>query len=322
VLPSPQRPALWTQSPPVSSPAWAGPAPSRAATSRRLPRWRPRLPLDRFSVGAASDGLPTAPAAAGAAAEIRAAVLVYLVFGGDDGIGDHGTRARRSLLQAVDEQLAAIPEAVFMVRAVGGGSGMAPSQLRPAGGLSRRDLKRSGGDADFADLLAVVRTLVHSDLSDLRRLGWPATRPVVVLSPAQAPLADAAAVQQYQGLAMRARVIWVMFDCPDGLLSPLFTDGSAVIDAGRPGALGRAVSLLRAEAPAGPDAAGPDAAEGNAAVPDAAVAEAAVPEAAVPGAGDGNVVAAVSAEPAQAAGAAAGPGAGFAEPALPQEDRP
>jgi hypothetical protein len=172
-----------------------------------------------------------------------------MVLSGHDAPGGHtGWNQGRALLIEVDEKLAAAPQARFMVRALLSVEDADKNNLRQAGKLSRRDVKRPGADVDFAQLLALVRTVVTRDTGALARSGAPVARPAVVFFAEEPPLADAITAEVYQDLARQASVIWVMPADSVSLLSLGFATAAAAIVTQHLTAAGDVLDLLRLNA--------------------------------------------------------------------------
>lgn len=206
--------------------------------------------------GTASAG--TVPVQAGLPVDIgevgRAlpAALLLLVLSGDEASRDRDAwRRRMAVLLDVDKKVAMISRAAYRVRALPNVHNLedaARYQLRRAGQLSRRDLKRTGDSYDFTRMLRVVMEVLPRDLAVLGRSSPRVERPVVVICAVNVPLADGVTAQMYGELVRQASIIWVVPEQSVDLMSPLFTAGdtrrliyhSAVAD--------EVVDLLRQEA--------------------------------------------------------------------------
>lgn len=191
------------------------------------PRWLAALPGRHRRAAGRNAG----------AEELRAGRLVLLILAGDARAGDlAGWRRGRSVLLGVDKKIAKTA-ASCAVRALPGGDAAAASELRQAGRLSRRDLKRPARAVDFARALGAVRTVMARDLAALERCGLRAARPAAVFFAVDPPLADAVTAEEHEQLAREASVTWVVPDRSAPLISPVFagdarilTDHDAVTD--------------------------------------------------------------------------------------------
>jgi hypothetical protein len=172
-----------------------------------------------------------------------------MILAGDDGSAGHNAwnRFRQRLLD-LDKEFAAEPRAAFMVRTLLNLEDADKTALRPAGSLSSRDVRRPAGLVDFAQLLALLRTVVKRDSDALLRKGGPVAPPGVVFFAVEPPLADAITAEAYQELAREAAVIWVLPTGSVGRLSPIFATTAAGIVADHQTALSEVMELLRLNA--------------------------------------------------------------------------
>ena len=155
--------------------------------------------------------------------------LVLLILTGDSRAGDlAGWRRGRSVLLGVDKSIARTA-ASYAVRGLPGGDAAAAGELRQAGRLSRRDLRRPARGLDFARALRVVRTVLMRDLAALERSGLRVARPAAVFYAVEPPLADAVTAEEYEQLAREACVTWVVPGRSAPLMSPLFADGARIL---------------------------------------------------------------------------------------------
>jgi hypothetical protein len=158
-----------------------------------------------------------------------ARALVLLILTGDARFADlAGWRRGRSVLLGVDKKIAKARVAC-RVRALPGGDGALKSRLRPAGRLSRRDLKRPARAPDFARALGAVRAAMTRDLAALERSGLRAARPTAVFYAVEPPLADPVTAEEYAQLARQASILWIVPEALAGLMSPRFAGDDARI---------------------------------------------------------------------------------------------
>jgi hypothetical protein len=211
------------------------------------PRWITALPgrhrraPGRYAGRGAADGPE----------ELRAARLVLLILTGDARAGDlAGWRRGRSVLLGVDKKIA-MTAASCGVRALPGGIATAASELRQAGRLSRRDLKRPTRRVDFARALGAVRTVMARDVAALEHCGLRVARPAAVFYAVDPPLADAVTAEEYFQLARQTSILWVVPEASVALMSEWFADDDARILTDHDAVTGEVVHLLhcgRAEA--------------------------------------------------------------------------
>ena len=154
--------------------------------------------------------------------------LVYLLIVGDESSRDEAALNRsRSAVREVDKKLAEMPGFAYRVRMLHGDEEGLSSDLRDAGRLGRRHVKRTVADADFAAVLENVRASVKRDSVTLKAAGaaaWPA---VVFFTP-EPPLADTVAAELFRDLAREASIIWALPKSAKPLLSEAFTDAPGV----------------------------------------------------------------------------------------------
>ena len=198
------------------------------------PRWITALPGRHRRAAGRNVGRHRA---AGGPEQLRAARLVLLILTGDARGGDlAGWRRGRSVLLGVDKKITRTA-GFHAVRGLPGGDAATASELRQAGRLSRRDLRRPARAVDFARAFGVVRTVLMRDLAALERSGVRVARPAAVFYAVEPPLADAVTAEEYEQLAREASVTWVVPDRSAPLMSPVFagqarilTDHGAVAD--------------------------------------------------------------------------------------------
>jgi hypothetical protein len=156
------------------------------------------------------------------------AVLLFMsLFGGSSAGAQGDWRRARSVLLEVDERIAAIPTVGYWVRTFGAAGDIWHSELRPAGQLSRRDLRRADRSLDFGPLLDTVLTTLTRDMRRARRSTVITARPAILFFPVTAPLADAVSMQAYMELTERALVLWILSEQVRKLISPDFgADGA------------------------------------------------------------------------------------------------
>jgi hypothetical protein len=180
----------------------------------RARRWLPELRWQR--------GEQPAAGAADAEPEPSIERLVYLLIVGDESSREEAALNRgRSALLEVDKKLAELPGFSFRVRMLYGDEDSLRGEMREAGQLGRRDVKRIVGGGDFAAVLDHIRASLRRD---------PAARKVADVSPTvllftpEPPLADATAAGLFRELALEAMVIWALPRSAKALLSESFTD--------------------------------------------------------------------------------------------------
>jgi hypothetical protein len=170
--------------------------------------------------------------------------LILLILTGDARSGDLAAwRRGRSVLRGVDKKIA-MTYPGYQVRALPNAEGAARSELRQAGRLSRRHLKRPAACVDFARELGVARTMMKRDLATLERRGLRVARPTVVFFAVDPPLADAITTEEYEQLARQASVTWVVPERSAGLMSPVFAGDDARVLTDHRGVTDEVVFLL------------------------------------------------------------------------------
>lgn len=213
------------------------------------PRWITALPGRHRRAARRNAGRRRA---AGGPEELRASRLVLLILTGDARAGDlAGWRRGRSVLLDVDKKIAKTAVS-YGVRGLPGGDALAASELRRAGQLSRRDLKRPPRAVDFALALGTVRMVLTRDLAALGRSGLRMARPAAVLFAVDPPLADAVTAEEHRQLTREASVTWVVPGRSAPLMSPLFADGGARVLTDHDTITDEVVHLLRSDPDAHP----------------------------------------------------------------------
>jgi hypothetical protein len=155
--------------------------------------------------------------------------LVYLLITGDDTSVDHAAWNRsRAALLAVDRSIAETPGVAGQVRALQGDEDALRGELREAGRLTRREVKRPVADADFAAVLEGIRALLRRDRSLAEAPDVVAIRAAVVFFAPNPPLADTVAADVFAELAREALVTWVLPRESAGLLAPAFRETAGV----------------------------------------------------------------------------------------------
>jgi hypothetical protein len=208
------------------------------------PRWITALPGRHRRVAGRNTGRRRA---ADGPEELRAGRLVLLILTGDARAGDlAGWRRGRAVLLGVDKKIAKTAVSCG-VRGLPGGDALAASELRRAGQLSRRDLKRPARAVDFARALGIVRTVMMRDLAALERSGLRVTRPAAVVYAVDPPLADAVTAEEHRRLTREASVTWVVPESSAPLMSSLFADGGARVLTDHDTITDEVVHLLRSD---------------------------------------------------------------------------
>jgi len=233
-VPAAQPDILATESPPSAvsekaapaepaspEPASAEPSLSSATAAPplvRLQRWLLDSPWRR---GKRSE----AAAAATETAAPKIPGLAYLLITGDEIADDlvSWQRSRAALLR-LDEKIATIPRAAYLIRVLQGDAEALRGELREAGQLGRKEVRQPIADADFAAVLREMRALLRRDLARPTASGEPVMRPVVVFFAPDPPLADSVAAEVFGRLAQEALIIWVVPKEAIALLSEAFTE--------------------------------------------------------------------------------------------------
>jgi hypothetical protein len=192
--------------------------PESAGRPVRVRRWVPDLLRRR-------DQPPEAGELADRAEDVmpQADGLVYLLVVGDESCRDEAALNRsRSALLEVDKKLAELPGFAYQVRMLHGDEDELRGDLRAAGELGRRDIRRTVASVDFAAVLENVRTSLKRDRATLSAPG-ASTSPAVVFFTPEPPLADTGAAELFDDLAREASVVWVLPKSAKALLSETFT---------------------------------------------------------------------------------------------------
>lgn len=233
-----------------AAPAPDGGEPTPDAQPRQRFTWPPipRWPAIRRGADAESAG-PAHPPAAKRVAYPPQAVLLFMSLFGGSGVGQQdGWRQARSVLLEIDERIAAAPTLGYWVRAFRGAEQAPHSELRPAGQLSRRDLRPPDRGLDFGPLLHAVLTALTRDMRTTRRSAVITARPAVIFFPVTAPLADAVSMRAYTELTERALVMWIVSEQVNKLISPDFGIGGARTFVDQPDVSEEICELLAAHA--------------------------------------------------------------------------
>lgn len=196
----------------IGEPTRGAPAPDQVFSRRRIPhlRWRTGR-------------------RAGGAIRPQSAGVVYLVLNSDEATGSQADwRRGRTVLLNLDSKLAEISQIAYHVRAVQVSADLTRDNFRPAGQLSRRDLRQRAQGSDLSRVLAGLDKAITRDLAAFRRTGAAVTRPAIVFFAADAPLADLATIEAYARLAERATIRWVVPESVLELLSPTFASLAGV----------------------------------------------------------------------------------------------
>lgn len=231
--------------PDQAAPDQAAPAPGGDPTPDVLPRQRfarpliPRWPASRRAGPEAASRDPAAQSVAGSAAALGnpqpakqvaysppAMLLFMTLFGSSTGQQDCW-RQSRSVLLKIDERMAVTPALGYWVRAFSAAEKLPHSELKPAGQLSKRDLRRPDRSLDFGPLLRTVLMTLTRDMRTTRRSAAVTAKPAVIFCPVAAPLADAVSMRAYTELTERALVLWIVSEQVNTLLSPDFGAGGA-----------------------------------------------------------------------------------------------
>ena len=149
--------------------------------------------------------------------------VVYLILSSNEVTDEQADwRRGRSVLLALDGKLAATPQIAYQVRAAQVTADVTRDNLRPAGQLSRRDLKRHAEPTELSHVLAGIDRAMTRDLAAFQQSGAEITRPAVVIFAADAPLADLATIEVLEKLASKADISWVAPEKVLTILSPRF----------------------------------------------------------------------------------------------------
>ena len=216
--PVPAEPAALEPSPPPAD----APTPAAASPLVRLPRW---LLEPRRRRGKRPES--------GEAAETQApkiAGLAYLLNIGDEIPDDDGVWQRsRAALLSVDAKIATLPQAAYQVRVLYGDAEALHGGLRPAGQLSRREVRHQVADIDFAGVLEGIRAMLRRDLAHVTPPVEPPTYPVVVFFAPDPPLSDSVTADAFSHLANEATIIWVVPKTSIELLASDFIEPHAYV---------------------------------------------------------------------------------------------
>ena len=180
------------QDAPTSEPESAG---LTARARRWIPelRWRRGQPPETGELqGSTEDAAP------------KTEGLVYLLLVGDESCGDEAALNRsRSALLEVDKKIADLPGFAYQVRMLHGDEDGLRGDLREAGQLGRRDIRRTVASTDFAAVLENVRTSLKRDRAMLKAADTT-TWPTVVFFTPEPPLADTVVAELFRDLAREA----------------------------------------------------------------------------------------------------------------------
>jgi len=218
----PERPAETAE--PTAGPATG--APPRAGWPRPWPRWRAELPRRRSDPGEPGAGAEVSePEADGQRAEPGVSGIVYLLVTGETKVEDRAAWKRgRSALLDIDAKIATVPGAEFRVRVLHGNEQLRRGELRPAGQVTRRDLKDPVTHADFAVVLTEIRAMLDRDRLLTHPPGTAPGRPAVVFFAPDPPLADPAAARAFRDLAAGASILWIVPKAAAELIAAAFTE--------------------------------------------------------------------------------------------------
>jgi hypothetical protein len=203
--------------PPPSGSAEAAQSASQPASRGR--RWLSDLRRQRGRRPAADSEEDT-----GGETKPKTEGLIYLLIVGDESCRDEAALNRnRSALLEVDKKIAELPGFAYRVRMLHGDEDGLRGDLREAGQLGRRDVRRTVASVDFAAVIESIRTSLRRDRVQLKAAGVTA-RPAVVLFTPEPPLADTVAAELFHELARDASITWALSKSARALLSEAFTD--------------------------------------------------------------------------------------------------
>ena len=193
-------------------------APESAEPVSRNRRWFPELRRRRGQQPEAGE-----PEGGTQDAEPKTEGLIYLLIVDESGRDEAALNRSRSAVLEIDKKIAELPGFAYQVRMLHGDEEGLRGDLREAGKLGRRDVKRTVASVDFAAVLESVRASLRRDRVPFKAAdatAWPA---VVFLTP-EPPLADTVAAELFRGLAREASIIWALPKSAKALLSEAFTD--------------------------------------------------------------------------------------------------
>jgi len=202
-------------------PVPSGP-PEPAGLASRARRWIPELRRRRGQTPDA--GEPGGDTEDAEDTEPKAEGLIYLLIVGDENCRDEAALNRsRSALLEVDKKIAELPGFAYQVRMLHGDEDGLRGDLREAGRLGRRDIRRTVTSADFAAVLESVRSSLKRERVPLKAADAP-NRPAIVFFTPEPPLADTVAAELFRDLARAASIVWALPKSARALLSGAFTD--------------------------------------------------------------------------------------------------
>ncbi|HWF79304.1 MAG TPA: hypothetical protein VN695_01895 [Streptosporangiaceae bacterium] len=189
--------------------------------SDQVPR-RHRIPVLQRRAGQVALAA-TGRRVAGDTTKPRPVGVVYLVLSSDEDTGSQADwRQGRRMLLNLDSKLAEITQIAYHVRAAQVAADLTRDNFRPAGQLSRRDMRQRTEGSDLSRVLTGIDRAMTRDLAAFRRSGAAVTRPAIVFFAADAPLADLATIEAYTKLSAKATIRWVAPEKVLELLSPTF----------------------------------------------------------------------------------------------------
>jgi hypothetical protein len=194
------------------------------ALASRARRWIPERLRRRGQQPAADE-----PEAGADDAAPETEGLAYLLVVGDESCGDDEAalnRSRSALLE-VDKKIGELSGFAYQVRMLHGDEDGLRGDLREAGRLGRRDIKRTVASVDFAAVLENVLASLRRDRAPLKAAS-AAARPAVVFFTPEPPLADTVAAELFRTLTQEATVVWALPKSSKALLSMTFTDAPGV----------------------------------------------------------------------------------------------
>lgn len=195
------------------------PGPREAETRPRRPRLRHLLDA-RWRHAKSPE-----PVAAEQVSAAPVRGLAYLLIAGEAVARDPAARQRgKAALLAVDHRMAELRQADYTVRLLEGSEEALRGESRPAGQLSKRDIRNSVPDTDFAGVLKEIRRLLRQDVARYARSEKPMARPAVVFFASDPPLADPVTAEAFARLVHEASIIWVLPQGVRRLMSSVFTD--------------------------------------------------------------------------------------------------